>query len=217
MKFRKLTHILTVLAFSTLMHATQAYADIIKMDALLIDTYSYNTFQRFDDKLGTLIDVTYFYEGILTARGFNDCCAVVAADWEGGIDIQVITYFGTVSSDTNIINVRSFDIDDGGFLSLFDIAVSGTLFSSYPAIGDVVVSSNTPMIAPLSPLDGKFNCGGSIYTLLRKCLSTESPLSMRVVYTYDTDAITQVSGPTTLAIFALGLMGIMSRRFKKQS
>jgi hypothetical protein len=37
------------------------------------------------------------------------------------------------------------------------------------------------------------------------------------VYTYDTDAITQVSGPTTLAIFALGLMGIMSRRFKKQS
>ena len=63
MKFRKLTHILTVLAFSTLMHATQAYADIIKMDALLIDDGSFNTFQRFDDKLGTLIDVTYFYKG----------------------------------------------------------------------------------------------------------------------------------------------------------
>ena len=36
MKFRKLTHILTVLAFSTLMHATQAYADIIQ-DGRFVD------------------------------------------------------------------------------------------------------------------------------------------------------------------------------------
>jgi hypothetical protein len=215
MKFRKLTHILTVLAFSTLMHATQAYADIIKMDALLIDTYSYNTFQRFDDKLGTLIDVTYFYEGILTARGFNDCCAVVAADWEGGIDIQV-AYYGSVTNDPDIINVRSFDIDEGSFLYRFDFAVSGTMFSSYPAIGDVAVITGLT-IAPLSPLDGMFDCNGSYITVFANCLSTVSPGNTRVVYTYDTDAISQVSGPTTLAIFALGLMGIMSRRFKKQS
>jgi hypothetical protein len=215
MKFRKLTHILTVLAFSTLMHATQAYADIIKMDALLIDTYSYNTFQRFDDKLGTLIDVTYFYEGILTARGFNDCCAVVAADWEGGIDIQV-AYYGSVTNDPDIINVRSFDIDEGSFLYRFDFAVSGTMFSGYPAIGDAVVYTETT-IAPLLPLDGLFDCGGYKNADFARCVSTVPPGNTRVVYTYDTDAITQVSGPTTLAIFALGLMGIMSRRFKKQS
>ena len=112
---------------------------LFKMDALLIDDGSFNTFQRFDDKLGTLIDVTYFYEGILTAQGFNDGDGVVASDWEGGIDIEVKAIVNRVLVGIEIINIGSFDIERGD--------VSDVSFS-FEAGGNVLASSP----------DGRFVC-----------------------------------------------------------
>jgi hypothetical protein len=219
MKFRKLTHILTVLAFSTLMHATQAYADIITMDALLIeDDVYYTTFQRFDDNLGTLIDVTYFYEGILTAQGFNNGDDVVASDWEGGIDIQVKTYTNEFQYvKDKFINFDSFDIDESSFKVSLGFEAGGNMLAGYPMSEDLKIYSiiTLPSILALSGIN--INCQEPGNFDFFDCLSTDTLLNLRVTYIYDDGDLFSVSGPSTLAIFALGLMGIMSRRFKKQS
>jgi hypothetical protein len=61
-------------------------------------------------------------------------------------------------------------------------------------------------------LHGEFSGQASIYDYL--ALDENSPKFMRTVAT---TTLTSVPEPSTLAIFALGIMGLASRRFKKQS
>jgi hypothetical protein len=233
MKFRKITRILAVMAFATLMQATQAYADIIKIDAISLGSNP-DVFMKFDDTLGSLVDVTYYYSGSTYAEIFHDefGVGIAASDWVEGLTANASTY---VSQDITcvqycgdggerILFIPSFDIFVGSniYNIYFDFELSIPLFYAAEDFGtnswisefrtDSLFFGNW-LHSSYCVVDGRF-----VATIAGMFCFTNAVLSAsRVEYTYDDAVITTVSTPSTLAIFALGLMGIMSRRFKKQS
>jgi hypothetical protein len=234
MKFRKITRILAVMAFATLMQATQAYADIIKIDAISLGSNP-DVFMKFDDKLGSLIDVTYYYSGSIYLEILYEPLGdvVAASDWAEGITMIATTcvspdiaciYLGPNTISGIRLFIPSFDIFEGlNIINIdFDFELSIPLnfavedfsiityvdgFNNYNSIfrgGDMFCVVDGRVIAVIG------------YDICFSGVSSQS-IQTRIEYTYDAAGITTVSTPSTLAIFALGLMGIMSRRFKKQS
>jgi hypothetical protein len=233
MKFRKITRILAVMAFATLMQATQAYADIIKIDAISLDSNP-DVFMKFDDKLGSLIDVTYYYSGSTYAEiyyGEFDV-GVAASDWVEGLTLNKSTYishditcvpFCADLIENRILVIPSFDI----FLGLniysidFEFELSIPLIFASEDFGAISHGSAIRSQSAVFDYMSSSFCirdGNNVSNIDdMRCFFNEIMYASRVEYTYDDAVITTVSTPSTLAIFALGLMGIMSRRFKKQS
>jgi hypothetical protein len=153
MKFRKITRIFAVIAFATLMQATQAYADIIKIDAISLGSNP-DVFMKFDDKLGSLIDVTYFYSGSTYAEILNDESYIDANDWDEGLTGNVITYVTDdvacgifcehIIGDT-ILSIPSFDIFEG--LNIYNIYFDFELsVPTFFAVDNFSIRNNTPRL-----------------------------------------------------------------------
>jgi hypothetical protein len=235
MKFRKQIQILSVVVIAMLIPTTNAVADIIKMEAISTGWNDYDGYKKFDNKLGTLIEVTYFYTGFMKTPFYNDYRLIAADEWAEGVDSTVSgrtcifdALLGEVCDAITPQNfiLPSFDIPEG----YVDHTYEFNLEFSIPvlkAVDDLRIYisrqhqfSNSFLNTTYS--SGLFYCAPIIDGHRRlghpgQCGNVDLSFTARTVYKYDDSPATNVPSPSTLSIFALGLMGLMSRRFKKQS
>jgi hypothetical protein len=229
MKFRKQRWVLSALAIATLVIATSANAIILKMDALK-DTPNghYEPYIKFDDNLGTLLNVTYFYTGRLSASMWNDGNGTLAAydwadsititasytpifqnafrdDWGGSESRQVAPY--DIPLDTSTI-IRDYDFEFNLPLDIADdLFRIGGQFSAY---ADVIASQAADDIACYF---GGYNYGSGSFENYGGCI-TASTMNTRVQYTYNTQKVI-VSAPAVFTIMVLGVIGIFASRRRR--
>ena len=157
-----------------------------------------------------------------------------------GDNVSLVFRFNSTTNDLSnlVLNKNSFmdysfHLDDGRFVT-FDLLESGYInsgyennsFFSFDALGDLVgIESfyilDTSVVSNIVGVNGTsqgmfnngancFLCGGSQYFGVNNVASGLSTSSWAVSQSQD------VPEPSTLAIFALGMIGLASRRFKKQ-
>lgn len=148
-------------------------------------------FSSFDDNLGTLNSVLFSYDITLAGTIADDECTVFD-DCEGTRTLQV-NFNSLTDSDSDFIDNDQF---------LYELALN---------VNDTV-SFNTSDFTnwtSLTSLSVSSSCSGDCWNVLGAAqLSGTATLS----YEY-----TDVPEPSTFAIFALGIIGLASRRFKKTS
>jgi hypothetical protein len=188
----------------------------------------------FDDTLGQLVEVNYSFDISITFRMFNDGNAGYVLDC-GPLDVCA-TYKTTV---------RASSVDAAGLLDgiqsqhvAFDFEMhnKGALYEgsnvwNYRPSDEIIFDDLTEVGAEVwhntqltaggswenkarSGLEDVF-CGDNASYTATPCI-TATIHYKKVTFTYD-DAAVEASEPTTLAIFALGMIGLASRRYKKQS
>jgi hypothetical protein len=224
MEFRQQRWILSALAIATLVIATGANAIILKMDALkdTPDSY-YENYIKFDDNLGTLLEVTYFYTGRLSATMFNDGDDTLAAyDWADSITIN--TYYDVIAQSayrpggSESRQVAPYDIPlststiirDYDFEFNLPLDIADDFFeiaSRLYAFVDVIASQAAYDII----------CADGSYVSFESddgCIIA-STMNTRVQYTYDTQKLTIVSAPGVVTIMTLGVIGIFASRRRR--
>jgi hypothetical protein len=228
MEFRQQRWILSALAIATLVIATGANAIILKMDALK-DTPngSYENYIKFDDNLGTLLEVTYFYTGRLSASMFNDGDdPLLANDWTDSITIN--TYYDVIAQNayrpggSESRQVAPYDIPlwtstiirDYDFEFNLPLDIADDLFkigSRLYFYVDVIASQAADDIACAY---GGNSYGYGSFKNYDGCI-TASTMNTRVQYTYDTQKLTIVSAPGVVTIMTLGVIGIFANRRRR--
>jgi hypothetical protein len=119
--------------------------------------------------------------------------------------------FQTISLDASSLIGESFDIIasislDDNFMRLF---VGSEIF------GEAFISSSANKWAGGD--NGAFGMLNSSSVMGRSATDSNFSSGVLTEFNYYHDIVVDVPEPTTLAIFALGIMGLAARRFKKQS
>jgi hypothetical protein len=206
-----------------------AHAGLIKIET---NVGLGTTTVMFDHTLGKLVEVKYTYDVTLTLPMYNydddgylldcrgtDVCATmttrayayeVDADGQRNRDVSgsqvrsalfLMLHQGAFDFGYNVWNYRKsiefiFDEFEGQGIEFVAEDAITNRFTNNHSYGDGVI------------------CEGGYYGGSPCFVPT---LEQRTVtFTYD-DALVEASEPTTLAIFALGMIGLASRRYKKQS
>jgi hypothetical protein len=187
----------------------------------------------FDDTLGKLVEVKYSFDVSITFSTFNDeydgytldCGPLdVCARYKTALRAYSVdaagNYDGTPFQDV----ANDFEIHSKGALdeysNVWNYRTSNELiFGELSGAGvQFYESSNINIlggweIGLRSGSDEVF-CGVG-YSRSASCFGTTINFQ-RITLTYD-NAVVEVNEPATLAIFALGMIGLASRRYKKQS
>lgn len=151
-----------------------------------------DTFSSFDSSLGHLDSVVFSYDITSSGTITDDFC----------------TYFKDCDGTRSLsISLNSFDNVDSVYINnnQFDYQLSLN-------VNDVInfnTSDHTGWTSPLAPFTVSTFCLGDCYNGLGSAQITGTAT---LSYGY-----TAVPEPSTLVILALGVMGLASRRFKKQS
>jgi hypothetical protein len=186
----------------------------------------------FDDTLGKLVEVKYSYDVSITFSAFNDAYDGYKLDC-GPLDVCAI--YKT--------SLRATSIDAAGFYdgSTFQDVANDFEMHSKGALNEGsnvwnYRTSNEMIFGEISGAGAQFNgapflstgAGNWDYVLGDRrdnvwcgdyqpgpCIATTIHYQ-KLTFTYD-NAVVEVNEPATLAIFALGMIGLASRRYKKQS
>lgn len=175
------------------MFTLNANAGLISETVNLSGGTSFNdTFLSFDSALGHLDSVVFSYDVTFSGTIVDNLC-VFFSDCDGTRTLQ-IGFNGSNDLDSVFIDNNQFSY--GLLLNVNDVVNFST-------------SDFTSWTSLLTPLSVSTSCSGDCFNGLGNAqLSGTATLS----YEY-----TEVPEPSTIAIFALGLMGLASSRFKKQS
>jgi hypothetical protein len=186
----------------------------------------------FDDTLGKLVEVKYSYDVSITFSAFNDAyngytldcgpldvCAIyktalraisldAAGLYDGSPFQDVANDFemyshGALQEASNEWNYRTEEE-----LIFGDLSGAGVMFYGVPHIQTGLGSWESDFSATADLWCGR-------YTEEASCWATTINYQ-KLTFTYD-NAVVEVNEPATLAIFALGMIGLASRRYKKQS
>jgi hypothetical protein len=163
---------------------------IIQNQNVSTNSFSH-TFSAFDSSLGNLESVTFSFDVSLVGTIFDDDCSSFS-DCDGTRTLD-LTFNGLSKQSAVFIDNNEFNFALS--LNIADIVSFDTGdFANWTALGNVLVSSS---------------CSGDCYNEIGNSTQTGT---VSLSYEYS-----EVPEPSTLAIFALGLMGLASRRFKKKS
>ncbi|MBA6231773.1 MULTISPECIES: PEP-CTERM sorting domain-containing protein [unclassified Colwellia] len=187
----------------------------------------------FDDTLGKLVEVKYSFDVSITFSTFNDeydgytldcgpldvCARYKTASRAISVD-AVGDYDGTpfqdVANDFEIHSKGALDLDS----NVWNYRTSNeTIFGDLSGAGIQFYESRSIEILGsweigLTGGTDQVWCGAG-YSRRASCFDT-AVSNQRITLTYD-NAVVEVNEPATLAIFALGMIGLASRRYKKQS
>ncbi|WP_259364994.1 MULTISPECIES: PEP-CTERM sorting domain-containing protein [unclassified Colwellia] len=219
MKFKFRNQILAVFYAITMFITGGANAGLITIDAVKHNIGSVISFDEFDDTLGTLRNVKLHYSLSMWLRIVNDCCDIAADEWNAAVEVSIDDFMTYEALGVKTYDVATFDIvESGGSVVMYEFTISDVMDIA-PATGVVGIqwiyvrifgSGADAMFRGLSGGDAycedDYHCIGGGFS------------SVRLEYQYETFATTtqtNVPEPSTLAIFALGMMGLVSRRFKK--
>jgi hypothetical protein len=215
MKSKLMKALSTYVLFSAIFFMGIANAGIIALDSTrFTGNQDYNaSLAMYFDVLST-INVTHLgaYDSNLDGFQTNTEIEVGIFDLNTGFSVTEIAYFSG-NLDTLIGNSRFLDITDVT-LDVGNYAIVARGFNSSDLNGNAGNSGPAPTIDNgngLIQFVGGGYYGGSNISDLN--LHTDSGPANR--YDAGTFIYTSVPEPSTLAIFALGMIGLASRRFKK--
>jgi len=221
MKFKYRNQVLAVFYAITMFITGGANAGLITIDAVKHNSGNNISFDAFDDTLGTLRNVKLHYSISMWLRIMNDCCDIAADEWNAAVEVSIDDIITYETLGVKTYDVATFDIVESGWsVAMYEFTISDVMDIA-PATGVVGIQWIYVRILE-SGADAMFRelSGGDAYCAEEnRCFGGDFS-STRLEYQYETLATTtqtNVPEPSTLAIFALGMMGLASRRFKKQS
>mgnify|MGYP003673638103 CR=1 FL=1 len=198
----------------------------------LNETLSINSF---DTALGTLTGVGITVFGQMNSEGSSQNTSIANGRADVGISIFQDWKVSTSVADDFIFRssteTNPFLSDSSALPGTFNL-ITNTVDDTFNySLSSGEISSaltNVDFSAFTLGNDIEFNFSGFAQTIItnnvdsgtgffRNSFQTGSWGKVAVNYTYEPDATTAVPEPSTFAIFALGLMGLSARRFKKQS
>jgi hypothetical protein len=166
--------------------------------------YQYTFTHTYNNVLGTTTGKIYGLEDNTTGQASNITMETYNRDWLPGAGIALNSFNGMQLSEYTMANgvLTKFNMiywnEDKG-LYRWNIIQRRTMMMNYDR-GEDPVAQGTIRYNLWSSDDNRVHEGSGPLTI-----SAYAPLG------------TEVPEPSTLAIFALGLMALVSRRFKKQS
>jgi hypothetical protein len=221
MKFKYRNQILAVFYALALFITGSANAGIIKMDAVKTSYGDFLSFAAFDDTLGTLKNVKLYYSISMWLRIVNDYDTIEDYEWSASVNVGISDVFAGSIVDMQY-HVITHELVENRFTEMYRYEFGGvadvqldSLSRGFGGVGlSISESALDTMLRDLT--DEGAHCEDSSH-----CFGGNITAS-RLEYQYEVGAVkvpdaTSVPEPSTLAIFALGLMGLASRRFKNQS
>jgi len=194
----------------TLATLNSAQATLIVQDATLDHTnlYDHVSFEQFNPNLGELTGVTMYVDSLVTFNVTEElpgCTLGTSGCWDTATFTYNLIGAPYAYPHSNVISYNMMDVERA--LLIQGVNVSFTV-SELVTFSDIEAFKNGSHDTPLYSLRVWDN------GLNEQIVSAYANISLK----YEYNSVTQsVPEPTTLAIFALGMIGLASRRFKKQS
>ena len=129
--------------------------------------------------------------------------------------------FGETSSNSAMMQSAIDDFiwtyNDGDFVFKAGIASFGMQFGAYYGNSAVTLNGQNSGVQASGSFFGIASDDNTLFTNVSYAKSLSYGSFDDISYTRSNQSVAPVPEPSTLAIFALGMMGLASRRFKKQS
>ena len=215
MKFKYRNQILAVFFALALFNTGSANAGLITMDAVKYSFGDHLSFDAFDETLGTLKNVKLYYGISMWLRIVNDSGDIVADDWTAAVTVGIsdVSSLGYIV-DNKQYRVETFDLQENGYevvlysFTLDDVAdvPLNKVQNGFRGLA-LRIHENELNAQFLATYDGDVYCAEA-----DRCFGGNFSTA-RLEYQYETGArqtVTNVPEPSTLAIFALGMIGLAS-------